>query len=129
MLAALAALAALPSLSPGKGAPIPHQVSKDFRNYIIQGERPEIAACMAAAFDALRHDRHFQEIKWLDTTSDTALMHETGAGEHLERRISLDAKAILSGTSFLDVWVKIKVDCEQRDEGYPHVKISVVGSR
>jgi hypothetical protein len=122
--AALAVLVLVPGVSSGRGAPVPRQVGKDFKMFIIQGERPEIAECMAAAANSVRHDSRFRDARWQDDTSIKALMHETEHDGHLMRTITMPAQALVRGSGFFDDWVPIQVTCEQRDEGYPNVTVT-----
>jgi hypothetical protein len=114
------------SLVWAKGAPITHQTAKDFKNLIIQGERPEIVACMAATLQEVKNIKTYEAFRWTDGTSKTALMHETEMDGHLLRSITLQAQAILSSQSFFDLVSPIQVQCEQLDEGYPKVRITLV---
>ena len=109
-----------------KGAPITHQTAKDFKNLIIQGERPEIVACMAATMNELKSLKTYEAFRWTDGTSKTALMHENEIDGHLLRTITLQAQAILSSQSFFDLVSPIQVQCEQFDEGYPKVRITLI---
>ena len=110
----------------GKGAPITHQTAKDFKNLIIQGERPEIVACMAATLHEVKNIKTYEAFRWTEGTSKTALMHEREMDGHLIRNITLQAQAILSSQSFFDLVSPIQVQCEQFDEGYPKVRITLV---
>jgi hypothetical protein len=114
------------SLVWAKGAPTTHQTAKDFKNLIIQGERPEIVACMAATLHEIKGIKTYEAFRWTDGTSKTALMHETEIDGHLRRSITLQAQAILSSQSFFDLVSPIQVQCEQLDEGYPKVRITLV---
>ena len=109
-----------------KGAPITHQTAKDFKNLIIQGERPEIVACMAATLNEIKRNKTFDAFHWLDATSKTALMHENEINGKLTRNITLQAQAVLSGKSFFDLITPLQIECEQVDEGYPFLKITIV---
>lgn len=119
-------LLTLPNWLWAKGAPITHQTAKDFKNLIIQGERPEIVACMAATLHAVKNNKTYEAFRWTDGTSKTALMHETERDGHLLRSITLQAQAILSSQSFFDLVSPIEIQCEQFDEGNPIVKITLI---
>lgn len=111
------------SLVFAKGAPVSVQIAKDFKNFIIQGERPEIAACMAASVSEMRRNKSFKNLDWLEASSERALMHEREINNHLEREISIKVQAILNNSSFLDTWVDVLIICKQVDQGHPIVTI------
>lgn len=114
------------SLAFSKGAPITHQTAKDFKNLIIQGERPEIVACMAATLNEFKRNKTLEAFQWNDSTSKTALMHEKELGGHLTREITLQARAVQSGKSFFDVVSPLQIECKQIDESYPSVTITIL---
>lgn len=112
-----------PLLVNAKGAPVSLNLSKNFRNLIIQGERPEIVACMVASNRYFKKVPNFAEMRWLDSTSQTALMHEKEIDHHLTRIIALDAEVIPNANTFFKSWTPVKIECIQVDEGDPQVKV------
>jgi hypothetical protein len=108
-----------------KGAPTTYQSKKVFRELIIQGERPEIAACMVAAVNQARHDAKFDAIRWADDVSDTAYMRETEGGIHITRTVRFKAELRERAHSiFSDTWKPAQIVCEQRDEEAPEVRLN-----
>jgi hypothetical protein len=108
-----------------KGAPTTYQSKKIFRELIIQGERPEIAACMVAAVNQTRHDARFDAIRWADDVSDTAYMRETEGGIHITRSVCFRGELReRAGGIFSDTWKPAQIVCEQRDEDAPEVRFN-----
>jgi hypothetical protein len=113
-------------LSFGRGAPVTLQVSKDFKNFIVQGERPEIAACLAGSVSLLKKNKNFKNFSVLEAKSETALMREKEVDNHLIRTIQLNARAILNDGSFFDTWTDVRIQCEQKDQGNPVVQVTIL---
>jgi hypothetical protein len=115
--AVTAAVAIAPICVLAKGAPTTYQSKKVFRELIIQGERPEIAACMVAAVNLARRDAKFDAIRWADDVSDTAYMRETEGGIHITRTVRFigELRERAHGL-FSDTWRPAQIVCEQRDE-------------
>jgi hypothetical protein len=108
-----------------RGAPVSMQTSKEFKNFIIQGERPEIAACMAATAITIKKSKQLKSLDWLEASSEAALMQEKDIGNNLVRKITLKAKGIINTSSFLDTLVDIQIECEQVNQGDPMVRITL----
>lgn len=125
MLAGLLMASLSPLLVNAKGAPVSLNLSKNFRNLIIQGERSEIVACMVASNRYFKNAPDFAEMRWLDSTSQTALMHEKEVDHHLTRIIALHAEAIPNTNTFFKPWTPVKIECIEVDEGDPQVKVAV----
>lgn len=104
------------------------RVSKDFKSLIIQGERPEIVACMTATSRYVKKSMDYKELRWLDSTSLSAIFNENENNGQLTRVISLQALALLNTSNVFDSWIPIVIRCKQVDEGYPEVNLNVLGS-
>lgn len=104
------------------------RVSKDFRSLIIQGERPEIVACMTATSRYVKRSLDYQELRWLDSTSLSAIFNENENNGQLTRVISLQALVLLNTSNVFDSWNPVVIRCKQVDEGYPEVNLNVIGS-
>ena len=104
------------------------RVSKDFKSLIIQGERPEIVACMTATSRYVKKSMDYKELRWLDSTSLSAIFNENENNGQLTRVISLQALALLNTSNVFDSWIPIVIRCKQVDEGYPEVNLNVVES-
>jgi hypothetical protein len=113
---------------PAAAAPTTYHSKKVFRELIVEGERPEIAACMVAAVNQSRHHAKFDAIRWADDVSDTAYMRETEGGIHITRTVRFKAELReRQGRLSLDTWKPAEIVCEQRDEESPEVRSSPVG--
>jgi hypothetical protein len=104
------------------------RVSKDFKSLIIQGERPEIVACMTATSRYVKKSMDYKELRWLDSTSLSAIFNENEYNGQLTRLISLQAQALLNTSNVFDSWTPVVIRCKQVDEGYPEVNLNVIGS-
>lgn len=104
------------------------RVSKDFKSLIIQGERPEIVACMTATSRYVKKSMDYKELRWLDSTSLSAIFNENENNGQLTRLISLQAQALLNTSNVFDSWTPVVIRCKQVDEGYPEVNLNVIGS-
>jgi hypothetical protein len=108
-----------------QGAPTTYHSKKVFRELIVQGERPEIAACMVAAVVQARRDAKFDAIRWAENVSDTAYMRETEGGIHITRTVRFQAELRERSRGFsTDVWKPGAIVCEQRDEESPEVRFN-----
>ena len=127
LLSCLGMLTLGSNLAWSKGAAVTTQYSKDFRNLIIQGERPEIVACMVAANQFFKKSPDFEEMRWLDSTSNSAIMNENENDSHLLiRTITLKAEAIMNSKTFFKPWVKVDIQCKQVDEGPAQISVQVI---
>lgn len=104
------------------------RVSKDFKSLIIQGERPEIVACMTATSRYVKKSMDYKELRWLDSTSLSAIFNENENNGQLTRLISLQAQALLNTSNVFDSWTPVVIRCKQVDEGYPEVNLNIIGS-
>jgi hypothetical protein len=121
-----AVLAVLPASSYAR-APVTPRTSKDFRELIVRGERPEIAACMVAALNYVRDDSKYDALRWLDDLSYAAIMRESESGGHLVRTVRLPAEfRAREHGNFFETWRDVEIVCEQRDEESPQVRFTVI---
>ncbi len=126
-LVATLIFALAPNAAHAKGAPTTYQSKKIFRELIVQGERPEIAACMVAAVSHARQDARFDAVRWADDVSDAAYMRESEADTHIVRVVRFKAELReRSGGFFSDSWDPAEIVCEQRDEGTPDVRFGAI---
>lgn len=107
-------------------APVSHRTIKDYRGLIVRGERPELAACMVAALNAVRTDAKFDAVRWYDEDSDNANLQEIENGGQLLRSVRMKIYLRQRVQSFFaDPWLRGNVACEQRDEAFPEVRLTV----
>jgi len=127
MLPLMASLAWVPVHVAAKGGSMQPKPNKDFRELIVKGERPEIAACLVAAIDYARRDPAYGAIRWDDDASDRAIMQESESGGRLTRRIHLAAQMRTKGSAlFAGTWRSMNVSCEQPEDGTVRVSVKPV---
>jgi hypothetical protein len=120
-----AALAGVPLAAGAFGVAGVHE-SRDFRRLIARGERPEIAACMAAAMEYIHTDKQYDSLRWNDGDSDAAHMREKLEGASLVRRVRFTGELRVRNHSPFETWRTAEVFCEQRDEQAPQVRVTAV---
>jgi hypothetical protein len=122
-------VALLPAWAVAKGGSMQPKPNKDFRELIVKGERPEIAACLVAAIDYARRDPTYGAIRWDDNASDRAIMRETDDNGRLTRHVRLTAQLRIQGAApFGGSWRSFQVSCEQPPDGGVQVRLSALGS-
>jgi hypothetical protein len=120
-------LALLPALADAKGGGMQSKPNKDFRELIVKGERPEIAACLVAAIDYARRDPGYGAIRWDDEASDRAIMRESESNGRLTRHVRLTAQMRKQGSVlFAGSWRSVDVSCEQPEDGVVRVSVKPV---
>jgi len=127
MVAALFCLSSIASSAWPAGAPTTFHVSKDFRSLIVQGERPEIVACMMATRFLVKHSSEFEDLRWPNNASQSAVLNEKEINGQLIRTIVLQAQVLPDVPAIFETWKPAQVQCKQVDEGYPAVKITILG--
>lgn len=121
---ALALLLFLPLAAGAKGGAMQPRPNKDFRELIVKGERPEIAACLVAAIDYARRDPGFGAIRWDEDASDRAVVRESESNGRLTRYIHFTAQ-LRKPPSLLhsEDWQTMQVSCEQPEDGSVQVSV------
>lgn len=107
-------------------SPVTHRTGKDFRELIVKGERPEIAACMVAAMNYVRTDEKFDAIRWGDDESEGAILREVENNAHLLRSIQFKSQLRSRAGGFFETWQQAEIICEQRDEESPQVRFTAI---
>jgi len=121
--ASVIALAGLPTFADAAGSMQP-KPNTDFRELIIKGERPEIAACLAAAIEYARHNPGFTAIRWSSDESDRAVMWESETNGHLTRQIHMRAQVKTpESNAFFRHWQSMELYCEQPEDGIVRVSV------
>jgi len=120
-LACLLAASPWPASAAGS---MQHQRAKDFRELIVKGERPEIAACLVAAVDYARRSPTYFDVRWDEDASDRAIMQESESQGRLTRRISLLAQMQQRGpVIFSGTWLPVQIRCEQQQDGQVQITV------
>ena len=117
-------LTIIPMLADGAGGMQPKR-NKDFRELIVRGERPEIAACLVAAIDYARHSTSFSNIRWTIDDSDQAILRESESNGRFIREIQLGVRMLerAPGLVLDEKWRPVHVSCEQQDDGVVHIDV------
>lgn len=118
-------LALAPALAAAKGGGMQPRPNKDFRELIVKGERPEIAACLVAAIDYARDNRSYSAIRWDDDASDRAVMRESESNGQLVRQVRLVAQLRRRGL-FGENWKPMEVSCMQPEDGSVRVTVTPI---
>jgi len=126
-VAALICLSSIAGNVWSSGTPTTFRTSKDFRSHIVQGERPEIVACMIATRQFVKKSSEFEDLRWLNNTSQSALLNEKEINGQLIRTIVLQAQVLPDVPAIFETWKPAQVQCQQVEEGYPKVKITILG--
>ncbi|HYA76353.1 MAG TPA: hypothetical protein VED83_05540 [Burkholderiaceae bacterium] len=120
---AVALFALLPALATAAGS-MQSPRNEDFRELIVKGERPEIAACLATAIEYARHNSAISAIRWDDDASDRALMRESENGGRLTRHVRIATQMRMKKWNlFMEAWRSMDVLCEQTEDGTVHLTV------
>jgi hypothetical protein len=92
---------------------------------IVEGQRPEISACLYSAQLAVSKSQEFESIRWSDGISDESVVREYHLGADLVRVTKFDASALTEGTGLFSWqrWVDVLVECQQINEKAPVVTL------
>jgi hypothetical protein len=82
---------------------------------------------VTAALNDVARDPQFDAIRWNDAVLDSAHLSESENGTHLTLATRFDGEARLRGQAgVFDTWRPVTIECEQIDEGEPHVHIRLM---
>jgi len=124
LVSAVVLLALVPVLAAAKGGAMQPKPNKDFRELIVKGERPEIAACLVAAIEYARRDTGYSAIRWDDDASDRAVVREGESKGQLTRYVRLAAQLRIRGSNpFTQSWRTMEVSCVQPESGAVEVSV------
>jgi hypothetical protein len=120
------ALGAVPALCLAAGSSSFAPRIKSVHELIVEGDRPEISACLYAAQLNVSQSHEFERIRWSDRISDESVVRETQAAGQLVRVTTFEASALTEGTGLLSRghWVDVQVECQQVNEKAPVVTLS-----
>jgi hypothetical protein len=123
-----AVISLLPVLSLAAGSPSFARRIRSVHELIVQGERPEISACLYSAELAVTTSREFESIRWGRSISDDSVVRELSspAGE-LVRVTRFEASALTRRTGLFarQRSVEVLVECRQENEKPPIVSLQV----
>jgi hypothetical protein len=118
-------LALLPALSPAAGSSGFVPRIKSVHELIVEGDRPEISACLYSAELAVSKTPGFERIRWTDRILDESVVREYPVGADWVRATRFEASALTPGRGFFSHhhWVDVLVECQQVNEKAPTVTI------
>jgi hypothetical protein len=98
---------------------------KSVHELIVEGDRPEISACLYAAQLAVGQGREFDRIRWSDRISDKSVVRESQTGGEWVRWTKFEASARTQSKSLFSKgrWVDVLVECRQLNEKAPVVSL------
>jgi hypothetical protein len=98
---------------------------KSVPELIVEGERPEISACLYSAQLAVNKSQEFESIRWSDSVSDESVVREYHLGGDLVRVTKFKASALTEGAGLFSRqrWVDVLVECQQINERAPLVTL------
>jgi hypothetical protein len=119
------ALGLLPALSAAAGSPSFAPRIKSLHELIVEGDRPEISACLYSAQLAVSKSREFERMRWSDHISDESLVREYRLAGDWVRVTKFEASALTQGTGLFSRqrWVDVLVECQQVNEKAPIVSL------
>jgi hypothetical protein len=107
------------------GSPSSARRIKSVYELIVEGDRPEISACLYSAELAVNRSDEFERIRWSDRISDETVVREFRLAADLVRVTRFEASALTQGTGlfFRQRWVEVLVECQQVNEKRPIVTL------
>ena len=119
------ALGALPAVSAAAGSPSFAPRTKSVHELIVEGERPEISACLYSAQLAVNKSHEFERIRWRESISDESVVREYRLAGDWVRVTKFAATALPRGSGLFSSWrwVEVLVECQQVNEKEPIVTL------
>ena len=98
---------------------------KSVHELIVEGDRPEISACLYSAELAVSQGHEFERIRWSDRISDESVVRESQATGDLVRVTQFEASALTLSKGLFSTrhWVDVLVECQQVNEKAPVVTL------
>jgi len=120
-----AVLGSASALSLAAGSPSFVPQIKSVHELIVEGDRPEISACLYSAQIAVRQSHEFERIRWSDRISDESVVREYRLAADLVRVTKFEASALTQGPGVFskERWVDVLVECQQINEKAPTVTV------
>jgi hypothetical protein len=98
---------------------------KSVHELIIEGQRPEISACLYSAQLAVSSSPNFERIRWSDSISDESVVREYRLAGDWIRVTEFQAAAMPRDKGLFSTprWVDVLVECQQVNEKAPIVTL------
>jgi pterin-4a-carbinolamine dehydratase len=105
------------------GSSVANKTVKIYQKLIVEGERPEISACLTSALQS--RNPNYDKIAWSASMSDQAVVNEYTMSGSFVKEVSLKATGLVHDERIfrLDNWVPIRITCLQIDEQAPVVTV------
>jgi hypothetical protein len=118
-------LSLLPALSLAAGSQNSPPRIKSVHELIVEGDRPEISACLYATQLAVSKSREFERIRWSARISDESVVRENHLAAEWVRVTTFQASALPQGSGLFSKkhWIDVMVDCQQINEKAPIVTL------
>lgn len=122
-VAALLVLLPVPVLAAGSSS-YPWRI-KTLYELIVQGDRPEISACLYAAQLAVSGGHEFDRLRWSERISEASVVREYRLASDWVRVTQFEASALTHGEGLFAAqrWVDVLVECQQVNEKRPIVTL------
>jgi hypothetical protein len=113
----------LPAVSLSAGSQSFPPRAKSIQELIVEGDRPEISACLYSAQLAVANGHEFERIRWSNGVSDESVVREYRLAADWVRVTRFEASALRQGTRLFSKqrWVDVQVECQQVNEKAPVV--------
>ena len=118
-------LGLLPAVSMAAGSQNFPPRAKSVQELIVDGDRPEISACLYSAQLAVSKGREFERIRWSNRISDESVVREYRLAADWVRVTRFEASALTQGRGLFSKqrWVDVLVECQQVNEKAPIVTL------
>jgi hypothetical protein len=118
-------LGLLPALCLAAGSSGFAQHIKSVQQLIVEGDRPEISACLYSAELAVSRRHEFEHIRWSERISDESVVREYRLAADWIRVTKFEASALTQGPALFSQqrWVDVLVECQQVNEKAPIVTL------
>jgi hypothetical protein len=115
----------LPALSLAAGSQNFPPRARSVQELIVDGDRPEISACLYSAQLAVGRGREFEHIRWSNRVSDESVVREYRLAADWVRVTRFEANALTPGSGLFSKkrWVDVLVECQQVNEKAPVVTL------
>jgi hypothetical protein len=107
------------------GSSVSAKNNKVLQKIIIEGERPEISACLTVAQQLPNLFPIYRKITWEPSMSNAAVLKEETSAEGVLKVISFRGMGLLHDDRLFhaDEWVKVLIECQQINENKPLVTV------
>ena len=107
------------------GSSVANPKNQLLQKIIIEGERPEISACLTVAQQLPNLFPIYRKITWESSMSNAAVLKENSSAQGVVKLISFRGLGLLYDDRLFhaDEWVKVLIQCQQINENKPLVTV------